>query len=129
LLAFFLYGIVPQGNILVCYFYSFIFILAVSGLGLILSNYANSFQQAMFMMFFFMIILVLMSGLFTPVRSMPDWSQWIATFSPLRYYVEAMRAVYLRGSGIVNLLPQLYIISAFALVFNFFVIWSYRKRG
>ena len=129
LFAFFLYGIVPQGNILVCYFYSFIFSLAVSGLGLILSNYANTFQQAMFMMFFFITILILMSGLFTPVTSMPDWTQWIATGSPLRYYIEVMRAVYLRGSGISNLLPQLYIISAFAVVFNSLAIWSYRKRG
>ena len=129
LLAFFLYGIQPQGNILVCYFYSFVFTLAVSGLGLILSNYAKTFQQAMFMMFFFMIIFVLMSGLFTPIRSMPDWTQWIATVSPLRYYIEAMRAIYLRGSGISNLLPQLYIIAGFAIVFNSLAIWSYRKRG
>jgi ABC-2 type transport system permease protein len=129
LLAFFLYGIRPQGNILVCYFYSFIFTLAVSGLGLILSNYAKTYQQAMFMMFFFMIILVLMSGLFTPVRSMPDWTQWVATVSPLRYYIEAMRAVYLRGSGIANLLPQLYIIAGFAVLFNSLAVWSYHKRG
>ena len=129
LLAFVLYGIVPRGNLLLCYFYSFIFILAVSGLGLILSNYANTYQQAMFMMFFFMIILVLMSGLFTPVRSMPDWTQWIAAFSPLRYYIEVMRAVYLRGSTIANLLPQLYIISGFAVLFNSLAVWSYRKRG
>ena len=129
LLAFFLYGIKPQGNIGLCYFYSFLFTLAVSGLGLILSNYANSYQQAMFMMFFFMIILVLMSGLFTPVRSMPDWTQWVATVSPLRYYVEVMRAVYLRGSGMANLLPQLYIISGFAVVFNSLAVWSYHKRG
>jgi len=129
LLAFVLYGIKPQGNIGLCYVYSFLFTLAVSGLGLILSNYANTYQQAMFMMFFFMIILVLMSGLFTPVRSMPDWTQWIATASPLRYYVEVMRAVYLRGSGIADLLPQLYIISGFAVVFNSLAVWSYRKRG
>ena len=129
LLAFFLYGIEPQGNIGVCYFYSFVFTLAVSGLGLILSNYASTYQQAMFMMFFFIVILVLMSGLFTPVRSMPDWTQWVATVSPLRYYVEVMRAVYLRGSGISNLLPQLYIISGFAVVFNLLSVRSYRKRG
>jgi len=129
LLAFFLYEIKPQGNILVCYFYSFIFILSVSGLGLILSNYAKSYQQAMFMMFFFMIILVLMSGLFTPIRSMPDWTQWIAMVSPLRYYIEVMRAVYLRGSGISNLLPQLYILLGFVVAFNSLAVWSYRKRG
>ena len=53
----------------------------MSGFGLIISNYSATMQQAMFVMFFFLMVFILMSGLFTPVRSMPDWAQWIAAFN------------------------------------------------
>lgn len=129
LVAWVLYGITPSGNILVCYLFSFVFILTVSGLGLILSNYAHTYHQAMFMMFFFLIILILMSGLFTPIRSMPEWTQWIAKVSPLRYYIEAMRAVYIKGSGVSNLIPQLTYLTSFAIIFNLIAVWSYRKKN
>ena len=73
-----LYGIVPSGSLWLIYFFSCIYILTMSGFGLIISNYSATMQQAMFVMFFFLMVFILMSGLFTPVRSMPDWAQWIA---------------------------------------------------
>ena len=48
-----------------------------------------------------------MSGLFTPIHSMPEWAQWITRINPLRYFVEVMRTIYLRGGGFAELLPQL----------------------
>jgi len=45
----------------------------------------------------------MMSGLFTPVSSMPEWAQAITVFNPLKYFIEAMRMVYLKGSGLVDL--------------------------
>ena len=83
LVAAVLYGIVPSGSLWLIYFFSCIYILTMSGFGLIISNYSATMQQAMFVMFFFLMVFILMSGLFTPVRSMPDWAQWIAAFNPL----------------------------------------------
>lgn len=75
--------------------------------GLVISNHSATMQQAMFVMWFCMLILILMSGLFTPIRSMPEWAQWITMLNPLKYFMQVMRMVYLKGSGFIDLLPQL----------------------
>lgn len=129
LLAWLLYGILPAGHFLTLYFFSIIFLLLVSGFGLVVSNYSSTLQQAMFVMFFFMLILVLMSGLFTPIHSMPGWAQAITYANPLRYFVEVMRTVYLRGGGVADLFPQLGMLLLFAAVFNLWAVKSYRKSG
>ncbi|MCD7935630.1 MAG: ABC transporter permease [Tannerellaceae bacterium] len=129
ILAALVYGLYPVGNLLTIYFYASIYILVVSGLGLVISNYSDTMQQAMFVMFFFMLILILLSGLFTPVSSMPDWAQWVSRVNPLSYFIQVMRAIYLKGSGIRELLPQLFSLLGFALVFNLWAVWSYRKSS
>lgn len=129
LLAWLLYGILPAGHFLTLYFFAIIFLLLVSGFGLVVSNYSSTLQQAMFVMFFFMLILVLMSGLFTPIHSMPGWAQALTYANPLRYFVEVMRTVYLRGGGVTDLLPQLGMLLLFAAGFNLWAVKSYRKSG
>ena len=129
LVAWLFYGITPQGSIFTVYLFSFIFTLAISGLGLVLSNHAQTYQQAVFMMFFFIMILILMSGLYTPFTSMPPWAQTIGSFSPLKYFIDVMRCVYLKGSNIVELLPQLYALLGFVVVVNTWAILSYRKKN
>ena len=95
LLAWLLYGITPVGHFIVIYFLAILFVFVMSGFGLVISNYSATMQQSMFVMFFFMLILMLMSGLFTPVSSMPEWAQVITYFNPLKYFMEGMRMVYL----------------------------------
>ena len=129
LVARFVYGIIPVGNIFVVYLFSFIFILAISGLGLILSNYASTYQQAMFMMFFFIMMLILMSGLYTPFNSMPHWAKIVGSFSPLKYFIEVMRNIYLKGSTLMELLPQLYTMLSFVVVIDTWAVVSYRKKS
>ncbi|GHT76722.1 ABC transporter permease [Bacteroidia bacterium] len=129
LLAWLVYGLIPAGNLIAIYFIALIYIFVVSGLGLVLSNYSSTVQQAMFMMFFFMIIMILLSGLFTPIASMPDWAQTVTLFNPLRYFVEAMRMIYLKGSHIMDLGKQLLALSLFALFFCGWAVMSYRKTN
>jgi ABC-2 type transport system permease protein len=126
-LAALVYGLIPQGNLFTLYFSTLIYILVVSGLGLVISNHSSSLQQAMFLMFFFLIILIMISGLFTPIASMPDWAQYFTLFNPLRYFIEIMRMTYLKGSNIVNLINQLTVLAIFALVLNGWAVISYRK--
>ena len=121
------YGLIPRGNLLTIYFSTLIYILVVSGIGLVISNHSSTLQQAMFVMFFFIIILILISGLFTPIASMPHWAQVVSSFNPLRYYIEIMRMVYLKGSELSSLLHQLTVLSIFATIFNGWAIISYRK--
>jgi ABC-2 type transport system permease protein len=126
-LAALVYGLIPAGNLLTIYLSVFVYILVVSGFGLIVSNNSSTMQQAMFVIFFFLIILILISGLFTPIASMPDWAQKFTLFNPLRYFIEIMRMVYLKGSSISNLAPQLTALLTFAVVLNSWAVWSYRK--
>ncbi|MCD8182842.1 MAG: ABC transporter permease [Bacteroides sp.] len=128
-LAWLLYGILPAGHFLTIYAFAVVFLLVVSGLGLVISNHSATTQQAMFVMWFFMLILMLMCGLFTPIHSMPVWAQWITRFNPLRYFVEVMRTIYLRGGDFADLLPQLGALLAFAVVFNLWAVKSYRKSS
>ena len=124
-----LYGIVPSGSLWLIYFFSCIYILTMSGFGLIISNYSATMQQAMFVMFFFLMVFILMSGLITPVESMPAWAQWITRLLPPRYFVEIMRAVYLKGSLIGDLWSDYVLLAVFAAAFNTLAAATYRKRA
>lgn len=127
-LAWLIYGILPVGHFLVIYFFAVLFVLVMSGFGLVISNYSATMQQSMFVMWFCLLIFILMSGLFTPVSSMPEWAQMITRLNPLRYFMQVMRMVYLKGSGILDLLPELGVLLFFAVVFNSWAVISYRKN-
>ena len=127
-LAALLYGLIPAGNLLTIYLSVFIYILVISGLGLVVSNHSSTIQQAVFVMFFFLIIFILISGLFTPIASMPDWAQTFTLFNPLRYFIEIMRMVYLKGSHMGHLANQLMALLTFAIILNSWAILSYRKN-
>jgi len=129
IIATLVYGISLVGSLFTIYLFAGIYILVVSGMGLIISNNSSTMQQAMFVMFFFIMIVILMSGLFTPINSMPEWAQIITIFNPLRYFIEVMRMVYLKGSGIADLTSQLIALSLFAILFNVWAVLSYRKNN
>lgn len=123
------YGLYPAGSLLTIFLFATIYILVVSGMGLVISNYSDTMQQAMFVMFFFIMILLLMSGLFTPVSSMPEWAQKITILNPLKYFIEVMRLVYLKGSAFHEMIPQFFALCGFAFVLNTWAIISYRKSS
>lgn len=126
--AYLLYGLAPVGSLLTIYLFALVYILVVSGLGLVISNYSDTMQQAMFVMYFFVMILILMSGLFTPVTSMPLWAQHITDFNPLKYFMQVMRLVYLKGSSLSELMPQFLALLTFAVVLNTWAVLSYKKQ-
>jgi ABC-2 type transport system permease protein len=128
-IAYLMYGLIPAGSFVTLYLISLIYIFAVSGLGLVISNYSDTLQQSMFMMFFFLIVFVLMSGLFTPIRSMPQWAQDITTFNPLRYYIQAMRSIYMKGSDFSEITIHVIALSCFAIALNIWAVLSYRKTS
>jgi len=129
LLSWIIYGFIPLGSFVVIYAAVAVFVLVMSSFGLIVSNYSQTMQQSMMVMFFFVLVFNLMSGLFTPVRSMPDWAQWIAALSPPRYFVDIMRGVYQKGCSFADLWTQFAWLLAFAVVLGAFAIFSYRKRA
>lgn len=123
------WGLIPVGNVATIYLIAIIYVFAMSGFGLVISNYSGTMQQAMFVIFFFMIVLMMMSGLFTPFRSMPLWAQYITAINPLRYLIEAMRMVYLKGSGIQDIARNLAALIGFAVFFLLWSVQSYKKSN
>lgn len=129
IIARYVYGIVPIGSLIVLYVFLGIYLIALLGIGLIISTYSNTQQQAMSLAFFCMMIFLLMSGLFTPIESMPEWAKLIAKCNPVTYFIEVMRMVVLKGSGFSNLIKQFLIITIMAAVFNAWAILNYKKTS
>lgn len=123
------YGIVPAGGFFPIYVFAAVYLLAVLGLGLLISTYATTQQQAMLISFFLMMIFVLLGGLYTAIDSMPVWAQWITKFNPVSYFIEVMRMVVLKGSQLADIKNQLLAMAGFAVVLNGWAIFNYRKRS
>lgn len=129
LVSYVVYGIVPIGNLSVLYGFVAIYLLGVMGLGLLVSTYSETQQQAMFIMFFFMMVFILMGGLFTSLESMPDWAQKAAAFNPMTYFIQVLRMVILKGSGWADISRHLMITCVFAIVLNVWAVVNYRKTA
>jgi len=126
-IALFYWGLKPAGSILTIYLFTSMFIVAFSGFGLVISNYATTVQQAILMMFFFMLTFIFLSGLYTPVENMPGWAQIISNISPMKYLMQVFRLVYLKGSSFNDLHRQFFALISFAILFYSWAILSYRK--
>ncbi|MDE5735982.1 MAG: ABC transporter permease [Bacteroidales bacterium] len=123
------YGLRPVGAPGVIYLAAMLFILVMSGLGVTVANISDTMQQAMFVMFFFVMIFMLMSGLMTPIESMPRWAQTVTLFLPPRYFIEVMRAVYLKGTTFFELWRCFAALGVFAVLFNLLSVVTYKKQA
>ncbi len=128
-IARFAYGIIPAGSFLTIYIFAAVYLLAILGLGLLISTYAANQQQSMLLSFFMMMIFILLGGLYTSIDSMPEWAQWITKFNPVSYFINVMRMVVLKGSSLADIKEQLFIMMGFAIALNGWAILSYHKRA
>ena len=129
LTAGFVYGLWPEGSILAIYLAAILFAFAMSGFAIIIANGSDTMQQSIFVLFFFVMIFMLMSGLLTPLGSMPQWARGITVVFPPRYFVEIMRAVYLKGASVAELGVDYLALAAFAAVFGLIAALTYKKQG
>lgn len=129
LIAHFVYELAAHGGMPEIYVSAMIFLIFMGGFGLIISNYSETMLQAVFLMLFFVLIFMLMSGIFTPVSSMETWSQYVTYMLPTRYFVNILRAVCLKGSHFTDLAFDFVMLSVFAVVINIIAIVTYRKQN
>ena len=115
------------GSIGLVFGFASIYILFILSLGLYVSTLVNTQQQAMLVSFFFMMVFILMSGLFTSIESMPQWAQWLDKLNPLAYFVKIMRMVLLKGSSISDIAENIYAILILAFSMLGIAVWRYRK--
>ncbi len=129
LIAHFVYGLALNGGMLEIYTGAVIFLIFMAGFGLIISNYSDTLLQSVFIMFFFVLVFMLMSGIFTPVSSMETWSQYVTYALPTRYFVNILRSVCLKGSTFTDLTFDFVMLSAFAVVINAVAVITYKKQS
>jgi drug efflux transport system permease protein len=96
-----------RGSVLLLFFCSILFLMTSLGAGLFLSTISHTQQQAMMMNFFFSTPAFMLSGFAFPIRNMPVAVQWLTYLNPLRYFVEIVRGLFLKGVGISVLWPQM----------------------
>lgn len=123
------FGLIPVGQFSTLYLFAMVYLLAVLGIGLLVSTFAETQQQATLFAFFFMMIFILMGGLYTPIESMPEWAQWIAALNPPAHFIKVIRAIFIKGSSLYDLKEELLYITGFAVVFNSLAILNYRKTS
>ncbi len=106
-LAYFWFGVPVAGSIVLLFALSGLFVMTTLGLGLLVSTIAKSQQQAMMIaQFFFFMPFIFLSGFAIPIANMPVIIQYATYLIPLRYFLEIVRAIFLKGAGLLELWPQ-----------------------
>ena len=129
LLAWLVYGITPGGPIWLVYVLAMLLALFFSSFGLIVSNYSDTMQQAMFVMWFFVVSIMLLSGLFTPTRSMPQWAYLTTYINPMHYFIDAIRTVFIRGGGLHETAHQVLALVGIGTLMGCWAVQSYKKNS
>lgn len=113
-----IFGITVQGSIPVLLGATTIYLLVMLGLGFFISAASRNQLQAMFIVFFLFIVFVLLSGIFTPTEGMPQWAKYINYLNPMSFYMDIIKLIILKGSGIEEIKMQICVLSAYAVLVN-----------
>jgi ABC-2 type transport system permease protein len=129
LLAWGIYGITPAGSLLLVYILAMLLAVFFSSFGLVVSNYSDTMQQAILVMWFFVVCIMLLSGLFTPTRSMPTWAYMTTYINPMHYFIDAIRTVFIRGGDFETIAHEVYALLAIGLLMALWAVQSYKKNN
>ncbi len=121
------YNIPILGSIGLIFLFATAYMIVFLGIGLFISTFTTTQQQAMFLSWFVMVIFILLSGLFTPVENMPKLVQYLTYLNPIRYFIEVIRMVMLKGAGLENISFHFKMMGIFAVIFNVSAILRYKK--
>lgn len=122
-----LFGIPIEGSLLLLFAFAALYLVTVLGIGLLISTMSYTQQQAQFLNFFLLVTFVMLSGIFTPAESMPQWAQDINLVNPIAYFIRINRMILLKGSGFADISGDFAGISILAVAMITLAIWRYRK--
>lgn len=124
-----LFNIPMVGSIGLLFFFGFLYLLLVIGFGLLLSTHSRTQQQVMFMSFFFLLVFILMSGIFTPVETMPNWARIVNYVNPFAYFMRVNRMILLKGSTFADIWQEFAAMGSYAVLILTLAVYTYRKRA
>jgi ABC-2 type transport system permease protein len=124
-----LFALPIRGSLALVFLSAAIYLVGALGIGLWISTIAETQQQAMFVTFALLMVYLLMSGLFTPLRAMPTWAQWAAELNPIAHFVTLMRAVLLKGAGPADVWRHVAALAAIGAAALGVAVRQHRKRA
>lgn len=124
----FIFSIEMQGSYLLLSSAAFLYLFTTLGLGIFISTITNSQQQAFFVSWFFMVLLLMMSGLFIPIDNMPDILQKMTYLNPMRYFMDTIRDIFQKGASLQYLLIDIIPMTIFGLLIFSFSVLKFQKR-
>lgn len=129
IIAKFLFHLPMSGSLTLLFFVASIYLIAMLGFGLFISTVTKTQQQAMFIAFFFYLIFIMMSGIFTPAESMPIWAQKVNYINPIAWFMRVIRMILLKGSGFAQIKGEILYLSVYSISILSLAVWRYRKTG
>lgn len=125
--AWLVFAIPARGSLPLLFGVTALYLVVALGVGLWISTVVETQQQAMFVTFFVMVVYLFMSGLFTPVESMPTWAEWGAELSPLKHFIEVVRAVLMKGAGPLDVWQPTAILAGYGALISTVAVRQYSK--
>jgi ABC-2 type transport system permease protein len=111
------FGIPFRGSLFVLLLFGVCYMISSLGIGILTSTVARTPQQVLFLIWFILIFFILLSGFFIPVENMPPWVQTVSCINPVRFFMFAVREIFLKGSGLAELWRELLAMLAIGAVF------------
>jgi ABC-2 type transport system permease protein len=128
MVALFLFHVPFRGSVLLLFACAILFLMTTLGAGLFISTISRTQQQAMMTTFLFFQPFFLLSGFAFPIRNMPRSIQYLTMLDPLRYFIEIVRGLFLKGTGVSVLWPQMVALAIFGVVILSLSAMRFRKR-
>ena len=125
----YIFGVPIVGSLGVIYLFAVVYLVIMLSIGLIISSRSDTQQQAMFVAYFLIMIFLFLSGLFTPIASMPNWAQLLTKLIPISYFIEVLRNTMLKGSTFFDQIHSFLILLIYAFLTFFYAIWNYKKMS
>jgi ABC-2 type transport system permease protein len=122
------FGVPIRGSVVLLLASAGVYLIVALAIGLLISTGVETQQQAMFVSFFILMIYLLMSGLLTPIDSMPHWVQVLSELNPVRHFVSISRAVLVKGAGFAEIARPLAILAVYGVAVLGLAIRLYHKR-
>jgi len=124
-----LFNIPTEGSLPLLFLFAALYLVAVLGIGLLISTISDTQQQAQFLNFFVLVTFIMLSGIFTPAESMPHWAQNVNLINPIAYFIRINRMILLKGSGFADLASDFAVMATMAVLLIAFATWRYRKTA
>jgi ABC-2 type transport system permease protein len=123
-----IFSVHVKGSYILLAALSFLFLFTTLGFGIFISTITNTQQQAMFVSWFIMVFMLLISGFFVPIENMPDFIQKLTYLNPMRYFLYIVRDIVQKDASFVHLLKDIIPMTLYGIIIFSISILKFQKR-